>query len=472
MIRILHVIVLLLSLSLPGQQKEINKSLMERAEENFAHLKKAPDTVFEEALQIEKEAIETGNKEAELHALMTQCDYYRLYNDIENILKSATELFEKAKSYRSSIYQAIAKYDLFEAYFFTDLTEKAFQQVKEGVEIIENVDENTSLSIKTKTNLYYAYVNYFSLKNDYDNQFRYLVLAGDEFEKMDESDLKQEYLATHYSNFASYYLDLEQLDSVHYYAELSLEKDRRFNRGSLQFFNNLLLGEAEMKQGHFEEALLYFHEAENIHGYKNHINVQELYENIIESYSNLNQTADAVLYKAKRDSLKLTVIESQKSSLHKLLKQREVQRPYLLWIILASFVFIGMGSVIFLVVRKNNILAKQERASQKYLDEVKVEIKGDERSKLLKLLKENNPSFIFYFNEVFPDFSIRLLKVNPDLTDTEIEFCALLKIKLSTKEIARYIFIAPKTVLNKKYLIRNKLNIPRDTDIYYWIDNL
>ncbi|WP_435524705.1 helix-turn-helix transcriptional regulator [Chryseobacterium indoltheticum] len=44
--------------------------------------------------------------------------------------------------------------------------------------------------------------------------------------------------------------------------------------------------------------------------------------------------------------------------------------------------------------------------------------------------------------------------------------------KLSTKDIARISFIETRTVQNKKYRIRKKLNIPQNADIYQWIDQM
>ncbi|WP_294296360.1 LuxR C-terminal-related transcriptional regulator [uncultured Chryseobacterium sp.] len=79
---------------------------------------------------------------------------------------------------------------------------------------------------------------------------------------------------------------------------------------------------------------------------------------------------------------------------------------------------------------------------------------------------------MFAFESLFPEFSEKLLKINPELQQSEIEFCALLKLKLTTKEIAKYTFIETRTVQNKKYRLRKKLEIPHQVDIYHWIDSI
>jgi DNA-binding CsgD family transcriptional regulator len=87
---------------------------------------------------------------------------------------------------------------------------------------------------------------------------------------------------------------------------------------------------------------------------------------------------------------------------------------------------------------------------------------------LIELVKNNDPGFLFAFEQAYPEFSSRLLEINPQLSKPEIEFCALLKLNLSTKEIARLKFIETRTVQNKKYRIRKRFNIPTSVDIYNW----
>lgn len=92
--------------------------------------------------------------------------------------------------------------------------------------------------------------------------------------------------------------------------------------------------------------------------------------------------------------------------------------------------------------------------------------------KLLELIKRRDSSFILIFQSVFPNFSIHLLKINSNLTLAEIEFCALIKMKLTTKQIADLKYCEVRTIQNKKNAIRKKLYIPSGIDIYNWIDNI
>jgi DNA-binding CsgD family transcriptional regulator len=88
------------------------------------------------------------------------------------------------------------------------------------------------------------------------------------------------------------------------------------------------------------------------------------------------------------------------------------------------------------------------------------------------MFKKNDLAFMTLFDEVFPDFSRKLIEINPNLVQSEIEFCALIKLKIQAKDIARYRYLAHRTIQNKKYLIRKKLNIPKGVDIYQFFNDL
>lgn len=63
------------------------------------------------------------------------------------------------------------------------------------------------------------------------------------------------------------------------------------------------------------------------------------------------------------------------------------------------------------------------------------------------------------FAQIYPDFITNLSEKYPDLTRQELKVCALLKIKLSTKEIAQILFVAPRSVEMYRYRIRKKLQL-------------
>ncbi len=466
--RIISILLLFCGIALLSQESNAPLDLLKKAEENFELLETNPEKAFLEAKNIEKEAQGINAERAELRAMEIQCVYYRVKNDFKNMMTSANSLFQNAKLYKKPIYQVIAKNYLFESYIFSGLPEKAFEELKQGMDLISRSNGKDSLSIVTKTNLYIAYSNYFLSKKDYENQLKYLKLSGKEFEKLHNKKLIQKFLYIHYSNVAGAYININHFDSAKYYAEFSQSKENENRQDNIEAANLLVLGKVSLEEKNYKQALFYLKKAEQLKGNSNHLNIVELFDNIIESYKYLQQRDSAKLYESKKDSLQLIIAENKNKSLYTLLNEEE-EKNSMTYIYVVATVFVAM-CIILLIIRKNRILARREKISRKYLEKVSEGPTGEDYSKLLKALKENDPAFMYYFEEIFFGFSSKLLKANPKISSSEIEFCALLKLKIPTKEIARYKFISPKTVLNKKYLVANKLDIPKTVDIYEWFD--
>ncbi|MFP3597082.1 tetratricopeptide repeat protein [Chryseobacterium sp. SIMBA_029] len=91
---------------------------------------------------------------------------------------------------------------------------------------------------------------------------------------------------------------------------------------------------------------------------------------------------------------------------------------------------------------------------------------------VVSLAKNNSPNFLTRFREVYPDFCEKLIEIYPEIQNSELTFCAYLRLGFSTKEIANSIFVTPKTVQMRKYRLRKKLNISSDKDIYIWMNNV
>lgn len=473
MIRFCFLLILLLfnNLFLFSKESSVTDDLLNRANENYSLVFTSPEEAFQKSSVILREAQRLNNHEAELCAISTQCVYYESKNDFEKLMSSAKLLFKKAEAYQSPVYQTYAKIDLFNAYAFNGLYAKALEELKQGDKIINRIDKNDLITTLTRVNLYVAFSNYYLLQKDYENQLSYLEASALEYEKLTDRQHKERFRYIDYSNRSKVFIDLKEIDSAEYYAVLSLSKENQYGRDDIQFSNFLVLGRVSVERAQYVKAVSFFKEAENVKGYKNHLNLLILYDNIIQSYKMLNETEEVKEYEVKRDSLKLRVSENQNKSLHNLLKEKgEDTKNRFYFVIFILLVLLAV--FMFLYIRKNKILTKQEESSDEYLKENPVIKTGEDYSKLMEMVKKNDPAFITYFNEVFPHFTPKLLKINPDLIQSDVDFCALLKLKISTGDIARYKFITIKSVQNKKYNIRKKLNIPTGVDIYNWFSFL
>ncbi|OPB88678.1 helix-turn-helix transcriptional regulator [Elizabethkingia ursingii] len=93
----------------------------------------------------------------------------------------------------------------------------------------------------------------------------------------------------------------------------------------------------------------------------------------------------------------------------------------------------------------------------------------DSITEILNIAQQSPNHFWIYFQEIYPQFCIKLLKINPNLKVSELTFCAYIYLGFTTKEIANYTFKAVKTVENNRYNIRKKLKLSPDVDLTVWL---
>lgn len=461
----LKVLVFVLYLGSPALMSQMSSSqdLIDWRERQQHLLHKNPQSTFIEARQLEKEAHKSKNHLQELIAIDTQCTYFKVSNDFDKMLNKAQELLLKSQEYKSKTFEIIARKHLFEALTFSGLIEKGYEDLQKATLLLSELDDSNDFELITKSDIYIAHSNYHIYKKDYLNQFKFIKLSGKYFEKISNQSLRDKLLYIHHCNLAGPYLQLGKPDSAVYYAKLSLSQENNYDRADIQFNNYSNLGNIAFDAKNYELALENYLQAENTKGYKNHLNAKQLYEKIIEIYHSQGDLQKVNQYKLKLDSLQLIITQNQNKSLHTLLKEKEKSQnnspTSKYFFALAILLFIGLFALYFIKKSRKEKVKKETNLSEK------------EFVKLFELIKKNDPGFMFYFDEKFDGFTQKLLKINPNLSTSELEICALMKLNISTKNIARYKYIAPKTVQNKKSIIRKKLNIASDVDLNKWFYN-
>ena len=76
-----------------------------------------------------------------------------------------------------------------------------------------------------------------------------------------------------------------------------------------------------------------------------------------------------------------------------------------------------------------------------------------------------------HFNLVHSGFFTRLVKKHPSLAQSELRHCSLIKLQLSTKEIAKYLYISPKSVQASRYRIKKKMQLNEAVDLKNYLLN-
>lgn len=91
---------------------------------------------------------------------------------------------------------------------------------------------------------------------------------------------------------------------------------------------------------------------------------------------------------------------------------------------------------------------------------------NDIKKELQLLMKQKDywKQFETRFNTLHPEFGNMLTSKFPKLTKSDIEFCSLLKLNLSNKEIASLLQISHESAITKKYRIKKKMEISDDSE--------
>jgi DNA-binding CsgD family transcriptional regulator len=74
-------------------------------------------------------------------------------------------------------------------------------------------------------------------------------------------------------------------------------------------------------------------------------------------------------------------------------------------------------------------------------------------------------SFKYYFDKINLDFSEKLLKIEPTLTPNDIRMAMLVRLNISTKEIAKLLNITPMGVQKSKYRLKKRLGLEEKDDL-------
>lgn len=119
-----------------------------------------------------------------------------------------------------------------------------------------------------------------------------------------------------------------------------------------------------------------------------------------------------------------------------------------------------LHTIIALVNIQNqiNFINLRRRSKKKIIEQLMLDnnkIKESDLLELKTLIAEKNLFFIAKFEKTFPEFMQRLSELN----QSDKEICALTKLRLDTKDIARFYNCSVKSIENRKYRIRKKMNV-------------
>ncbi|MGB5420152.1 triple tyrosine motif-containing protein [Algibacter sp.] len=121
-----------------------------------------------------------------------------------------------------------------------------------------------------------------------------------------------------------------------------------------------------------------------------------------------------------------------------------------------------------------NLIKKNE-----FLNSIKKELEGTEGdkglNKVIKIIDKNLSNtddwnlFQEAFNNADKDFLKKIKSLHPSLTSNDLRLCAYLRLNLSSKEIAPLLNISSRSVEVKRYRLRKKMDLARESSLSNYI---
>lgn len=412
------------------------------------------------------EARRTKDLPSQLLLLDLKTHYFLINNELDSLVIVSEKLQTLSKDNDAVYTLAMSYIYLAEAFTANGLYEKSLQNLKAAKNIVDTNVENFKNERKyfvVRANVYNSFANYYSGIGENHKAIEMVKYVIDIHNKIDDDSVRGELQYLNYSNLATLFVK-QNADSAKIYAQKSIEiKPEKYGEDKVARMNYYVIGYYHQKNGEYKKALEFYKKSVAIGketGERS--NTLDIYENIIASYKSLELNDSLEVYQKKLDKLEKEILNSKYKSLREVVnKQDKNQGSNRIWIYISCLFAIILIFFISLIFSRRN---KKINDAESNLEEV--------FGYLVTLAKKEDPSFILVFENTFPDFSKKLLSINKKLSKSEIEFCALLKLNLSTKEIAKISYLEIRTVQNKKYRIRKRLKISGKTDIYNWFNNL
>lgn len=392
---------------------------------------------------------------------------------LENFQKSQI-LFDNAKEILDHSEDNIHKARFYNAYGQFNLklrrTDKALQYNNEAMSSIQKSD-TSELKNDLLFSIYLRQAIYLAEEKNYEKALEYFHKA----KKLDDTGLTD-------CAISDYVYMHKNKDSAYKYVTVAYNKaNLRGKEDGIALYANTIIGEYYLTYKEYDKAEEALKKAQKINDkiksiyayYDKYIynDLRMLYERTGDkekAYLYLKAYAEAC-YKSN-SSLLATINQDTEAFITGAQKDAEKHQNKIYLIILLSLAGLFLlGLYAWRIIRD---LGKRKEVLTMEAEDLKTMMNDNKQEEIIELGKKNDPEFLDRFKEAYPEFIDQLLTINPGLESSELIFCAMLKLHFTSKEIANYTLVQHRSVQQKKYRIRKKLNIPGETDIYLFFDTL
>lgn len=315
--------------------------------------------------------------------------------------------------------------------------------------------------------------NFIAIKSDSSKVYFYKALS------INQTPLNSVYLANYYiekQRFDSAYKYLDKVDEMKDFKSLSDYGLAVYYRAWGTYF---------LRQFDMKNAIIFFEKSlANSKSGRNRKHLVGLYTDLATSYHHVGdlknerrilnnlKVFNGVHEKVQGTSIELVIAELKRKKIEEEGKKNKI-------IILISIVGFVLIFLMAFIIYFNNKRKSRMLFQKNIIIEKQKIIKQELQSKLLdgaddiyKSAKDRDPNFYNKFQKFYPKFHHNLLDLNPKLISSELIILAYIFLGFETKEIADLLFLSPRTIQNRKYMIRRKLNIPSNNDMTLWIKSI
>lgn len=456
-----------------GQKENI---LVQKIRDNQTLMKSNMDKGYKELLPLEKQANKENNTKAKLEVLNNKAFFYFTQAQYNKAYKYARQLEKEASEIKDIRLIAIAMNRVGITLNFLGAYSESENKLFDAQKfILKNEFEDKNLIL---ANNYQFLSDLYTHTENYKKAIYYIKKAIPEYDKIKDPIQKQKQKIKGYGNIGLQYLSID-LDSAAYYFNKSLALQDTIEITNYNVTNYSGLGEVYNKKREYKKAIEYLKKAENINNVvQDGFYMTTIYELMQDSYKKTGDKTGYNKYKLlylenlqKENEEKLNGVNTLVNEVKKESQDVIDDNRKKTYLIISFAILTSLSVILFLNFQRNfrrkqletEEIEKELFEKEKKLENLETKV-SDLLHEVMNLAKENSENFYPRFLDLYPDFEKRLLGISPKLTKSELEFCALLKLNFSSKEIANYTFISVRTVQNKKYRLRSKLNIPNTTD--------
>ncbi|MDJ0646876.1 MAG: tetratricopeptide repeat protein [Flavobacteriaceae bacterium] len=432
-----------------------------------------------DALRVLDTVYEKPWRKADAQRQLAQIEYLR--KNYENALKYFKKSSKIYRDQKDNVYLSSTNNDIGNIYFYLRKYDSAMHHLNEGLKLARKFDiaENEGNALSHLGRVY-------TKKGQFKTALEYLYEA---LKIHEEQNYNTNILRTQ-NDIANTYLSLEEPEKTIFYSSKTIEKAT--GKGPINELKNAhqYRFQAYYKLGNLKKAL------------EDQLIFQKLKDSIFDTKSSQQIEELSTIYETEKKEQQIALQENEIELLEQKAKINALQKSLLGGGLLLSLGLVGFGFYGFRQKIKRNKLEKEKVDAElafkrkeltthalhlakknEVLESLKQKaekLKEKEASKngyqqLIRTINfdlrdDNNwENFSRYFQEVHKDFNTNVKQRFPNVTSNELRLMSLIKMNLSSKEIANILNITQEGIKKARYRLRKKLNITTENSLQDFI---